>query len=107
MWLFSDARPQQRGGIAKIARDGKLETIFDELSNPIDITFGSDGSAYVLEFSIDYTPMSGRVTRIKPNGTRDAIMNGLNNPTSLDVSQMSSPAGGTLGTGGVVVSELS
>jgi len=57
--------------------------------------------------------MSGRETRINPNGTRDVIMNGLNNPMSLAiigsqiyVSQMSSPAGGTLGTGGVVVSDL-
>lgn len=112
--LFRCQTPTEgRGGIAKITRDGKLETIFDELSNPIDITFGSDGSAYVLEFSVDYAPMSGRVTRINPNGTRDVIMNGLNNPTSLAiigsqiyVSQMSSPAGGTLGTGGVVVSDL-
>jgi sugar lactone lactonase YvrE len=53
----------------------------------IDVTFGPDGSLYVLEHSTGpvFFALPGRLLRIAPEGTRTTVVDGLTRPGSVAV----------------------
>jgi hypothetical protein len=53
----------------------------------IDLTFGPDGSLYVLEHSTGpvFFALPGRLLRIAPDGTRTTVVDGLTRPGSVAV----------------------
>jgi hypothetical protein len=99
-----------KGGVAKIRSDGGYEIVVAGLSNPIDIAFDDSGAMYVLEFSVDYSPTSGRLLRINDSGHTEVVLDGLNYPTSLAIdnrggmyiTSIASPSGGEAGTGALL-----
>jgi hypothetical protein len=77
-------------GAARIYRmlPGEAPTIFlTGFKTIIDLAFGPDGSLYVLEHASGpvFFPLPGKVTRVAPDGSRTAVVEGLNRPTSLVV----------------------
>jgi sugar lactone lactonase YvrE len=53
-----------------------------------DITFGSDGSLYVLQFSSAPFPVGpGSIVRVTPSGTRSVVFAGLVTPTGLAIGR--------------------
>jgi hypothetical protein len=78
-------------GAANIYRvvPGQAPTIaYGGFTTVIDLTFGPDGSLYVLEHSTGpvFFALPGRLTRIAPDGTRSTVIANLNRPTSVAVS---------------------
>jgi sugar lactone lactonase YvrE len=52
----------------------------------LDISFGPDGSLYVVEFSAGPAPglaAPGRLIRVLPDGTREVVLGNLDHPTSV------------------------
>lgn len=69
-------------GDAKVWRvvPGQAPTVFqDGFTTIIDITFGSDGTLYVLEFE------SGNLWRVPPIGPRSLVASGFVNPGSVTI----------------------
>lgn len=71
-------------GIANVyrvpARGGTPEVAYSGFTNIIDVTFGPDGSLYVLEIARNAIPDfggGGRLVRITPDGTRTNIISGM------------------------------
>jgi sugar lactone lactonase YvrE len=55
------------------------------LTTAVDLDFGSDGSLYVVELrTLNGQP--GRVLRIAPDGTRRVVVDGLDFPTGITVT---------------------
>ena len=79
-------------GAANIYRvvPGQAPTVaYTGFTTVIDLTFGPDGSLYVLEHSTGpvFFAQPGRLTKIAPNGTRSTVIDGLVRPTSVAVSR--------------------
>jgi len=58
---------------------GTPEVVYSNFTNIIDLTFGPDGSLYVLEIARAAIPrfgLGGRLVRIEPDGTRTDIISG-------------------------------
>jgi len=52
----------------------------------LDLSFGPDGSLFVVEFSAGPASglaAAGRLIRVRPNGTREVVLDGLDHPTSV------------------------
>jgi hypothetical protein len=78
-------------GAANIYRvlPGHAPTIaYSGFTTVIDLTFGPDGSLYVLEHSTGpvFFALPGRLTRIAADGTRSTVIANLTRPTSVAVS---------------------
>ena len=70
-------------GLANVYRvpadGGVREVAYTGFTNIIDVTFGPDGSLYVLEIAqagIPNFPAGGRIVRIYPDGTREVVLSG-------------------------------
>ena len=70
-------------GLANVYRvpagGGEREVAYTGFTNIIDITFGPDGSLYVLEIAQAAIPRfgdGGRIVRIYPNGDREVVLSG-------------------------------
>lgn len=63
------------------------EIVYSGLTTIIDLTFGPDGSLYVLEHSTGpvFFALPGRLLKIAPNGTRTTVLDGLTRPGSVAV----------------------
>ena len=58
---------------------GMPEVAYSNFTNIIDLTFGPDGSLYVLEIARAAIPrfgLGGRLVRIEPDGTRTDVISG-------------------------------
>jgi hypothetical protein len=53
----------------------------------VDLTFGEDGTLYVLQFATGpvFFAGPGELIRVAPDGTRTTIIGGLQFPTSIAV----------------------
>ena len=61
------------------AGGGTPEVAYSNFTNIIDLTFGPDGSLYVLEIARAAIPrfgLGGRLVRIEPDGTRTDVISG-------------------------------
>lgn len=67
------------GGAPVIAHSG--------FTTAIDLTFGPDGSLYVLEHSTGpvFFALPGRIVRIAPNGVRSVVASGLQRPGGIAI----------------------
>jgi len=77
-------------GAANVYRvvPGQAPTVaYTGFTTIIDLTFGPDGSLYVLEHSTGpaFFALPGRLLRIAPDGTRTTIVDGLTRPGSVAV----------------------
>jgi hypothetical protein len=77
-------------GAANIYRvvPGEAPTVaWSGFTTVIDITFGPDGSLYVLEHSTGplFFALPGRLLKIAPDGTRTTVVDGLTRPGSVAV----------------------
>jgi sugar lactone lactonase YvrE len=70
-------------GLANVYRvpadGGVREVAYTGFTNIIDVTFGPDGSLYVLEIAQAAIPnfgAGGRIVRIYPDGTREVVLSG-------------------------------
>jgi hypothetical protein len=75
-------------GAARVYRvvPGSTPQVFLEGFKAIlDLSFGPDGSLYVLEFAGGATMLAlpGRLFRVFPDGTRQVVLDGLDHPTSV------------------------
>jgi hypothetical protein len=73
-------------GAATVWRwDGVQATPYAEgLTAAADLAFGPDGSLYVVEMR-SLIGLSGRVLRIRPDGTRSVVADGLDFPTGIAI----------------------
>ncbi len=81
------------GAVLRLSPDGAFEATADNLTTPIDLAFDSSGNLYVLEFidgttsSDPYRGRTGRLIRLKPQGTRwasgNVLVQDLPFPTAL------------------------
>ena len=79
------------------ASGGEAEVFADGFTNILSITFGPDGSLYVLEFNrgglfnvdpSDPTTLEGSVIRVAPDGSRSVVASsGLIAPTAVEVAE--------------------
>lgn len=61
------------------AEGGAPEVVYSGFTNIIDVTFGPDGSLYVLEIAQSGIPNfggGGRIVRIEPDGTQTVVLSG-------------------------------
>lgn len=61
------------------AEGGDPEVVYSGFTNIIDVTFGPDGSLYVLEIVQNGIPNfggGGRIVRIEPDGTQSVVLSG-------------------------------
>jgi glucose/arabinose dehydrogenase len=75
-------------GVANVYRvvPGEAPTVvYSGFTTIIDLTFGPDGSLYVLEHSTGpvFFALPGRLVKIAPDGTRTTVVSGLNRPGSV------------------------
>lgn len=76
--------------VISIAPDGTVSPFADGLTNLIDVAFAG-GRAFALEFDSDglFPPLgpgsTGSLYRIKPNGTKVLLLDGLVQPTGLAI----------------------
>jgi glucose/arabinose dehydrogenase len=73
--------------ILRVAPDGTTSVFASGFTTVIDLTFGPDGSMYVLEHSTGpvFFMLPGRLLKIAPNGTRTTVIDGLTRPGSVAV----------------------
>ena len=77
-------------GVANVYRvvPGQAPTVaYTGFTTIIDLTFGPDGSLYVLEHSTGpaFFALPGRLLKIAPDGTRTTVVDGLTRPGSVAV----------------------
>lgn len=61
------------------AQGGDPEVVYSGFTNIIDVTFGPDGSLYVLEIAQNGIPNfggGGRIVRVEPDGTQTVVLSG-------------------------------
>ena len=71
------------------AGGGDPEVAYSGFTNIIDVTFGPDGSLYILEIASAGIPNfgSGRLVRIAPDGTQITVLGGLFAPGGVAVGK--------------------
>jgi len=71
--------------IYRVVPGAAPQVILDGFKAILDLSFGPDGSLYVVEFASGATGLAlpGRLIRVLPNGTRQTILDGLDHPTSV------------------------
>ncbi len=80
-------------GMANVFRvpagGGAPEVVYSGFTNIIDLTFGPDGSLYVLEIAAGGIPIfgSGRLVRIAPDGTQTTVIGSLFAPGGVAVGK--------------------
>jgi len=77
-------------GVANVYRvvHGQVPAVaYSGFTTIIDLTFGPDGSLYVLEHSTGpaFFALPGRLLKIAPDGTRNTVVDGLTRPGSVAV----------------------
>lgn len=109
--LFRCQSPTEgKGAILKLSPDGTQKVVYRGLSNPVDIKLDPKGSVFVLEYSHDYLPNTGRVLRLNlvdQTENPNIMVSSLTNPTSLMIDHegnlfvtiISEVDGGRSGTG--------
>lgn len=86
--------PEGGGKLVAIDEERNQYTVADGLNMPIDVTQGADGTIWVLEFArftadascfsgAGYQEQSGRLSRLRPDGTLDPVRDNLNFPGAL------------------------
>ncbi|MCP5096829.1 MAG: ScyD/ScyE family protein, partial [Chloroflexi bacterium] len=88
--------PYPAGGGQLVAIDSNRNEriVADGLNMPIDVTRGTDGTIWLLEFALfrpdascfsgmGYQANSGRLSRVATDGSVEIVLDGLNFPTSL------------------------
>lgn len=69
-----------RANVFKVPAEGGVpEVVYGGFTNIIDVTFGPDGSLYVLEMAQNGIPNfggGGRIVRIAPDGTQTDVLSG-------------------------------
>ncbi|MGH9162266.1 MAG: ScyD/ScyE family protein [Vicinamibacteraceae bacterium] len=82
--------PPGAARIHRVVQGSEPELYLDEFTTIIDLALGPDGSLYVLEHTMAFTPETGfapgRIIRVAPDGTRSVVVEDLVRPTSLVVS---------------------
>ena len=73
--------------IIRVAPDGTTSVFASGFTTVIDLTFGPDGSMYVLEHSTGpvFFTLPGRLVKVAPDGTRTTVIGGLTRPGSVAV----------------------
>lgn len=86
--------PFASGQLVAIDEQRNQRTVVDKLNLPIDVARGPDGTIWVLEFAqfkpgsscfdgSGYQPQTGRLSRLRPNGTLDPVLDGLDFPGAV------------------------
>jgi hypothetical protein len=76
-------------GVARVYRvvpGSAPQILLEGFKAILDLSFGPDGSLYVVEFSQGPAPglaAPGRLIRVLPDGTRQVVLDGLDHPTSV------------------------
>ena len=69
-----------KANVFRVAAEGSApEVVYSGFTNIIDVTFGPDGSLYVLEIAQNGIPNfggGGRIVRIEPDGTQSVVLSG-------------------------------
>jgi hypothetical protein len=93
--LFSGCPyPAGSGEVVAVGADRSERTIVDGLSLPIDVALAQDGSIWILEFARflpdascftaeGYEPGSGTLSRLRPDGTLEQVLTGLEFPGAV------------------------
>ncbi|MEN8239090.1 MAG: ScyD/ScyE family protein [Actinomycetota bacterium] len=93
--LFSGCPyPAGSGKVVAVGAERSERTIVDGLSLPIDVAVGPDGEIWILEFARfipdascfdaeGYEPGSGTLSRLRPDGTLEQVLTGLDFPGSV------------------------
>ena len=98
-------------GAARVYRvvPGQSPTVYlSGFKTIIDLTFGPDGSLFVLQHATGATFFSGpgQLIKVAPNGTRTVVVSGLSRPSSVAVDDdgtiFISNRGTSVGTGEVL-----
>ncbi|HEX6278993.1 MAG TPA: ScyD/ScyE family protein [Pyrinomonadaceae bacterium] len=79
-----------RANVYRVAADGgDPEVAYSGFTNIIDVTFGPDGSLYVLEIAAAAIPNfgTGRLVRIAPDGTQSTVIGSLFAPGGVAVGK--------------------
>jgi DNA-binding beta-propeller fold protein YncE len=73
--------------ILRVAPDGTTSVFASGFTTVIDLTFGPDGSMYVLEHSTGpvFFTLPGRLVKVAPDGTRTTVIGGLTRPGGVAV----------------------
>jgi hypothetical protein len=93
--LFSGCPyPSGAGKVVAVGTDRAERTVVDGLSLPIDVALGQDGNVWILEFARflpdascftaeGYEPGSGTLSRLRPDGTLESVLTGLEFPGAV------------------------
>jgi glucose/arabinose dehydrogenase len=98
--------------IYRVVPGSAPEIILTGFKAILDLSFGPDGSLYVVEYAGGTTGLAlpGRLIRVLPNGTRETVLEGLDHPTSVlvddDGTIYVTNRGVTIGNGEVLKVEL-
>ena len=73
-----------RGYRTELAGSRGLELVAGDLSFPTSMTFAPDGALYVAEAGLGWggAPSGGRIWKVKTNGTRTLVADGLRDPVT-------------------------
>lgn len=86
--------PANSGELVAIDEQRQQRTVVDNLNMPIDVAVGSDGTIWVLEFATfsadgscfsgsGYQQNTGTLSRLRPDGTLEAVVRNLNFPGAI------------------------
>ena len=83
--------PSGAAKVLRVARDGTVGDVVGGLTAVVALTVGPDRLLYVVEFGSfdgasqppDWKPGSGRVLRVRADGTTQAVADGLNAPNGI------------------------
>lgn len=93
--LFSGCPyPEGSGKVVAVGENRTERTILDGLSLPIDVAIGPDDTIWILEFARflpdascfsaeGYEPGSGTLSRLRPDGTTEQVLTGLEFPGAV------------------------
>jgi hypothetical protein len=93
--LFSGCPyPEGSGEVVAVGENRSERTIVGGLSLPIDVAVGPDGTIWILEFARflpdascftaeGYEPGSGTLSRLRPDGTLEEVLTGLEFPGAV------------------------
>ncbi len=82
--------------IVSVSSDGKMADAADGLTMVVDVEYGPDGMLYASEFGQfslgeggppGFIPNSGRIMRVMPDGTSEAIAQGLSFPNGIAIME--------------------